>query len=82
MLKGSSPRVENGRPATPRKGQHSLRKAGPKGPLLTLSPVTPQASGGRNGGIVPSSNYPKTSEALSRLTPIQYRVTQEDGTEP
>ena len=31
---------------------------------------------------MPSSNYPKTSEALSRLTPIQYRVTQEDGTEP
>ncbi len=31
---------------------------------------------------MPSSNSPKTSEALSRLTPIQYRVTQEVGTEP
>lgn len=24
----------------------------------------------------------KTAEALGRLTPLQYRVTQEDGTEP
>lgn len=29
-----------------------------------------------------SKDYRKTPEALSRLTPNQYRVTQEDGTEP
>ena len=29
-----------------------------------------------------SNDYRKTPEALSRLTPLQYRVTQEDGTEP
>ncbi|MGZ8804580.1 MAG: peptide-methionine (R)-S-oxide reductase MsrB [Microbacterium sp.] len=29
-----------------------------------------------------SHDYRKTPEALSRLTPSQYRVTQEDGTEP
>ncbi|MGN6221594.1 MAG: peptide-methionine (R)-S-oxide reductase MsrB, partial [Microbacterium sp.] len=29
-----------------------------------------------------SNDYRKTPEALSRLTPAQYRVTQDDGTEP
>ncbi|MDW4571591.1 peptide-methionine (R)-S-oxide reductase MsrB [Microbacterium sp. M3] len=29
-----------------------------------------------------SNDYRKTPEALSRLTDTQYRVTQEDGTEP
>ncbi|WP_100809824.1 MULTISPECIES: peptide-methionine (R)-S-oxide reductase MsrB [unclassified Microbacterium] len=29
-----------------------------------------------------ANDYRKTPEALSRLTPEQYRVTQEDGTEP
>jgi len=29
-----------------------------------------------------STDYRKTQEALARLTPAQYRVTQEDGTEP
>lgn len=29
-----------------------------------------------------SHDYRKTPEALSRLTPAQYRVTQQDGTEP
>ena len=29
-----------------------------------------------------SNDYRKTPEALSGLTPLQYRVTQEDGTEP
>ena len=29
-----------------------------------------------------SSDYRKTPEALARLTPQQYKVTQEDGTEP
>lgn len=29
-----------------------------------------------------STQYRKTPEALARLTPAQYRVTQEDGTEP
>lgn len=29
-----------------------------------------------------SHDYRKTPEALSSLTPAQYRVTQEDGTEP
>jgi peptide-methionine (R)-S-oxide reductase len=29
-----------------------------------------------------SNDYRKTPEALSRLTPEQYRVTQEEGTEP
>jgi len=29
-----------------------------------------------------SNDYHKTPEALSRLTSLQYRVTQEDGTEP
>ncbi|KAA9157547.1 peptide-methionine (R)-S-oxide reductase MsrB [Microbacterium lushaniae] len=29
-----------------------------------------------------SNEYRKTSEALSRLTPVQFRVTQEEGTEP
>lgn len=29
-----------------------------------------------------ANEYRKTPEALSRLTPEQYRVTQEDGTEP
>jgi peptide-methionine (R)-S-oxide reductase len=29
-----------------------------------------------------SNDYRKTPEALARLTPLQYRVTQEDGTEP
>lgn len=29
-----------------------------------------------------TNDYRKTSEALSRLTDIQRRVTQEDGTEP
>ena len=29
-----------------------------------------------------SNEYSKSAEALSRLTPMQYRVTQEDGTEP
>lgn len=39
------------------------------------------ASGAENGGIM-SNDYRKTPEALSRLTPLQYRVTQEEGTEP
>jgi len=29
-----------------------------------------------------SNDYRKTPEAISRLTPLQYRVTQEEGTEP
>lgn len=29
-----------------------------------------------------SHDYRKTPEALNRLTPAQYRVTQQDGTEP
>ena len=29
-----------------------------------------------------SQDYRKTADALSRLTPAQYRVTQDDGTEP
>ena len=29
-----------------------------------------------------SNNYHKSPEAVSRLTPLQYRVTQEDSTEP
>ncbi|WP_203582111.1 peptide-methionine (R)-S-oxide reductase MsrB [Microbacterium hibisci] len=29
-----------------------------------------------------SNDYRRTPEALSRLTDVQYRVTQEDGTEP
>ncbi|QEW02889.1 peptide-methionine (R)-S-oxide reductase MsrB [Microbacterium lushaniae] len=29
-----------------------------------------------------SNEYRKTPEALSRLTPVQFRVTQEEGTEP
>ena len=29
-----------------------------------------------------SNDYRKTPEALSRLTDAQYRVTQDDGTEP
>ncbi|MEV7692021.1 peptide-methionine (R)-S-oxide reductase MsrB [Microbacterium sp. NPDC089189] len=29
-----------------------------------------------------SNDYRKTAEALSRLTPLQYDVTQEDATEP
>ena len=29
-----------------------------------------------------TNDYGKTPEALARLTPAQYRVTQEDGTEP
>jgi peptide-methionine (R)-S-oxide reductase len=39
------------------------------------------ASGVRQGEIV-SHDYRKTSEALSRLTDHQFRVTQEGGTEP
>jgi peptide-methionine (R)-S-oxide reductase len=39
------------------------------------------ASGVREGEIV-SHDYRKTSEALSRLTDNQFRVTQEGGTEP
>jgi len=29
-----------------------------------------------------SNDYHATADALSRLTPIQYKVTQQDGTEP
>lgn len=29
-----------------------------------------------------TTDYRKSPEALSRLTPLQYRVTQEEGTEP
>ena len=29
-----------------------------------------------------SQDYRATADALSRLTPAQYRVTQDDGTEP
>jgi peptide-methionine (R)-S-oxide reductase len=39
------------------------------------------ASGARRGEIV-SQDYSKTSDALSRLTDSQFRVTQRDGTEP
>jgi peptide-methionine (R)-S-oxide reductase len=37
---------------------------------------------GRKGGAVPQQpKYNKNPEAVSLLTPEQYRVTQEDGTE-
>jgi peptide-methionine (R)-S-oxide reductase len=39
------------------------------------------ASGVDQGGNV-SQDYRKTPEALARLTPQQYKVTQEEGTEP
>jgi peptide-methionine (R)-S-oxide reductase len=44
-------------------------------------PYDAAASGANTGGIV-SHDYRKTPEALNRLTPGQYHVTQEDGTEP
>src|SRR5580658_11161284 len=36
----------------------------------------------RKGSDVSDSNYSKDPEAISRLTPEQYRVTQRSGTEP
>ncbi|AWB95297.1 peptide-methionine (R)-S-oxide reductase [Agromyces badenianii] len=44
-------------------------------------PVGVAASGAELGGTV-SQDYRKTPEAIDRLTRNQYRVTQEDGTEP
>jgi len=49
--------------------------------LPAVVPSDAAASDARRGGIV-SHHYSKTPEALSRLTDSQYRVTQEDGTEP
>ena len=46
-----------------------------------LSTVTPQPAAPDKEETV-SHDYSKTSEALSRLNEQQYRVTQEDGTEP
>ena len=43
--------------------------------------MTPRTRRGRNGEIV-SHDYGKTPEAVNRLTSLQYRVTQQDGTEP
>jgi len=40
------------------------------------------ASGAREGGYEVPQDYRRTPEAVSRLTPQQYRVTQEDATEP
>ena len=43
----------------------------------------PQPAGGIIGeGADVSDTYRKDPEALSRLTPEQYRVTQQSGTEP
>ncbi len=42
--------------------------------------MTPQPATATGGEIV--TDYRKTPEALSRLTDTQYRVTQEDDTEP
>ena len=55
--------------------------AGPKRVRHPFSCIDAAASGVFEGGKV-SQDYRKTPEALSRLTPAQYRVTQEDGTEP
>jgi peptide-methionine (R)-S-oxide reductase len=50
-------------------------RAPDRGGVGTPQPVASE------GGIV-SQDYRKTPEAVSRLTPQQYAVTQEDGTEP
>jgi peptide-methionine (R)-S-oxide reductase len=43
----------------------------------------PHPAGGTIGeGAAVSDNYRKDPEAISRLTPEQYKVTQEKGTEP
>ena len=42
----------------------------------------PAASGTVNQGADMTGNYRKDPEAVSRLTPEQYRVTQKNGTEP
>jgi peptide-methionine (R)-S-oxide reductase len=45
--------------------------------------VHPHPAGGTyDKGSDVSDNYPKNPEAVSRLTPEQYRVTQQNGTEP
>jgi hypothetical protein len=45
--------------------------------------VRPHPVGGTyDKGSDVSDNYPKDPEAVSRLTPEQYRVTQQNGTEP
>jgi peptide-methionine (R)-S-oxide reductase len=59
----------------------SSQKPGTKTVLPAVVPSDAAASDARRGGIV-SHDYSKTPEALSRLTDSQYRVTQEDGTEP
>ncbi len=49
-------------------------------PFVVVMSVAAASSADR-GGIV-TTEYTKSSEALSRLTDMQYRVTQEEGTEP
>src|SRR5260370_21093365 len=51
--------------------------------LLLLTPRAPDIGGGAIGeGAEVSDDYRKDPEAISRLTPEQYRVTQKDATEP
>ena len=56
--------------------QDWIRSLGDTG--LQISAVT---VGGSPLGSMPQ-DYRATADALSRLTPSQYRVTQDDGTEP
>jgi peptide-methionine (R)-S-oxide reductase len=54
---------------------------GTKSPVAAVSSSERRSQRRRTGGIV-SNDYRKTPEALSRLTPTQFTVTQEEGTEP
>jgi len=51
--------------------------------LHTWRPVRPQPAGGTIGeGDDVADTYRKDPEAVSRLTPEQYQITQQAGTEP
>ncbi len=68
-------------------GQTWLARAGPAagtaGPATTLSYMQcPATSGASTEGAEVSDTYHKDPQAVSQLTPEQYRVTQKKGTEP
>jgi peptide-methionine (R)-S-oxide reductase len=71
--------AQEARPAEELEAGSQVR--GTKTGAASVLPYDAAASRVTTGGIV-NNEYRKTPEALSRLTDIQYRVTQEEGTEP
>src|SRR6266851_2190400 len=66
---------------SPAGGRHEIAEASAR--LHSWRPARPQPAGGAiSEGADVADTYRKDPEAVSRLTPEQYRITQQAGTEP